>query len=133
MYLRCVLFFALWCACTLARAQIPAAVDAELARAKLPRDAVALLVVDAQNPIATPRLSHRVGVPMQAASVIKLVTTFASLELLGPAYTWNTPVYMDGALRAGVLAPHPPLSSAQKMHQNTPNRSSEDVVEFDRF
>ena len=84
-------------------AQIPVAVDAELARAKVPRDAVALLVLDAQNPTATPRLNHRAGVPMQSASVIKLATTFAALELLGPAFTWSTPVYVDGTVRAGVL------------------------------
>ncbi|MDH4478837.1 MAG: D-alanyl-D-alanine carboxypeptidase/D-alanyl-D-alanine-endopeptidase [Rhodoferax sp.] len=84
-------------------AQIPVAVDAELARAKVPRDAVALLVLDAQNPTATPRLNHRAGVPMQSASVIKLATTFAALELLGPTFTWSTPVYVDGTVRAGVL------------------------------
>ena len=103
MFLRRLLMFALCCGCALAWAQIPAAVDAELARAKVPRDAVALLVLDAHNPAAPPRLSHRAGAPMQAASVIKLVTTFAALELLGPAYTWSTPVYIDGTVRAGVL------------------------------
>jgi len=103
MFLSRLLMLALCCACALAHAQIPASVDAELARAKVPRDAVALLVLDAQNPATAPRLSHRAGVPMQSASVIKLVTTFAALELLGPAYTWSTPVYVDGKVRAGVL------------------------------
>ena len=103
MFLRRLLMFAVCCACALAHAQIPASVDAELARAKVPRDAVALLVLDAQNPSAAPRLSHRAGSAMQSASVIKLVTTFAALELLGPAYTWTTPVYVDGAVRDGVL------------------------------
>jgi len=103
MLLRCLLSVALWCACALAQAQIPAAVDAGLVRAKVPRDAVALLVLDAQNPTSTPRLSHRASVPMQAASVIKLVTTFAALDLLGPAFTWSTPVYVDGVVLAGVL------------------------------
>ena len=103
MFLRRLLMLALCCACALAHAQIPASVDAELARAKVPRDAVALLVLDAQNPAAAPRLSHRASAPMQTASVIKLVTTFAALELLGPAYTWSTPVYVDGTVRDGVL------------------------------
>jgi len=40
---------------------------------------------------------------MQAASVMKLVTTYAALDLLGPAYTWATPVFVDGRVRAGVL------------------------------
>jgi D-alanyl-D-alanine carboxypeptidase/D-alanyl-D-alanine-endopeptidase (penicillin-binding protein 4) len=97
MFVRRLLMFALCCACALAHAQIPAAVEAELARAKLPREAVAFLVLDAQDLDAAPRLGHRAGVPMQSASVIKLVTTFAGLELLGPAYTWRTPVYVEGA------------------------------------
>jgi D-alanyl-D-alanine carboxypeptidase/D-alanyl-D-alanine-endopeptidase (penicillin-binding protein 4) len=103
MFVRRLLMFALCCAGALAHAQMPAAVDAELARAKVPRDAVAFLVLDAQDVNAAPRLSHRAGVPMQSASLVKLVTSFAALELLGPAYTWRTPVYVDGAVRAGVL------------------------------
>ena len=93
----------LWSFC--AWAQIPASVDAELAKAKIPRDAVAFLVVEAVNSTSAskPRLSHRVSAPMQSASVIKLATTFAALELLGPAYTWATPVFIDGAVREGVL------------------------------
>ena len=103
MVLRWLVMVAMCCGSAFAWAQIPTAVDAELARAKVPREAVALLVVDAQNPAALPRLSHRAGAPMQAASVIKLVTTFAGLELLGPAYSWSTPVYVDGSVQAGVL------------------------------
>ncbi len=103
MYWRRLLLIALCFACTWASAQIPAAVEAELARAKVPQDAVALLVLDAHNASATPRLSHRAGVPMQAASLMKLVTTYAALDLLGPAYTWATPVYVQGSVRAGVL------------------------------
>ena len=30
------------------------------------------------------------------ASVMKLVTTYSALELLGPAYRWKTEVYVDG-------------------------------------
>ena len=103
MYLRRLFLITLCCACTWAHAQIPATVEVELARAKVPQDAVALLVLDAQNPSAAPRLAHRAGVPMQAASVMKLVTTYAALDLLGPAYTWATPVFVEGTVRAGVL------------------------------
>ncbi|MES2948847.1 MAG: D-alanyl-D-alanine carboxypeptidase/D-alanyl-D-alanine-endopeptidase [Pseudomonadota bacterium] len=89
---------------TLAHAQsLPPEVEAALARAKLPREAVSVLLVDAQNPGSTPRVSHRANVAMNPASVMKLVTTFAALELLGPAYTWATPVFIDGAVRDGTL------------------------------
>ena len=81
---------------------LPADVDAALARARVPRDAVAVLMVDAQTQSA-PRISHRVGVPMNPASVMKLVTTYAALDLLGPAHTWSTPVFIDGAVRDGTL------------------------------
>lgn len=92
--------------CTLATAvaaqKLPPEVEAALARAKVPREAVAVLLVDAQGQGA-PRLSYRANVPMNPASVMKLVTTYAALDLLGPAYTWNTPVFVEGAVRDGTL------------------------------
>ena len=81
---------------------LPAEVDAALARAKLPRDALSVLVVEVEGK-AAPRLSHRAGVAVNPASVAKLVTTYAALELLGPAFTWSTPVYVDGPVQDGVL------------------------------
>jgi serine-type D-Ala-D-Ala carboxypeptidase/endopeptidase (penicillin-binding protein 4) len=81
---------------------LPAEVDAALARAKVPRDAVAFWVVDAQGQ-AAPRLNHRAQVPMNPASVMKLVTTYAALDLMGPAYQWTTPVFVDGPVVNGVL------------------------------
>jgi D-alanyl-D-alanine carboxypeptidase/D-alanyl-D-alanine-endopeptidase (penicillin-binding protein 4) len=89
--------------CGLSVAQsLPPAVEAALQRANLPRDAVTLLVVDAEGRQA-PRLSHRANVQVNPASVMKLVTTYAALDLLGPAYSWRTPVYMEGAVRDGTL------------------------------
>ena len=81
---------------------LPPAVQAALARARVPLDAVALLVLPVDGR-AAPRLSHRAQVPMNPASVMKLVTTFAGLDLLGPAYTWSTPVYLDGTVQGGAL------------------------------
>jgi hypothetical protein len=81
---------------------LPPEVEAALARAKIPRDAVTLLVADVDGKLA-PRLAHRTGVPVNPASVMKLVTTFAGLELLGPAYVWQTPVYIDGTVHDGTL------------------------------
>jgi D-alanyl-D-alanine carboxypeptidase/D-alanyl-D-alanine-endopeptidase (penicillin-binding protein 4) len=40
---------------------------------------------------------------MSAASVMKLVTTFAALELLGRDYRWKTEAYLDGPLADGAL------------------------------
>ena len=81
---------------------LPPEVDAALARAKLPRDAVSVLLVDAQGN-APPRISHRANAIMNPASVMKLVSTYAALDLLGPAFTWSTPVLLEGPLRDGTL------------------------------
>ena len=85
---------------------LPPEVDALLARAKVPREAFAAVVVEAApalNGKTAPLLSYRAGSAMNPASVMKLVTTYAGLELLGPAYTWATPVYTDGPVADGVL------------------------------
>jgi len=81
---------------------LPPEVEAALARAKLPAEALSVVVVDAEGRLP-PRLSHRAGVPVSPASIAKLATTFAALELLGPAFTWSTPVYVEGAVRDGTL------------------------------
>ena len=85
-----------------AQPSLPPEVDAALARAKLPRDAVTMLVADADG-VRPPRLAWRSQVPVNPASMMKLVTTYAALDLLGPAYSWNTPVYVDGTVSNGVL------------------------------
>jgi D-alanyl-D-alanine carboxypeptidase/D-alanyl-D-alanine-endopeptidase (penicillin-binding protein 4) len=50
-----------------------------------------------------PLLSVNPDLPLNPASSMKLVTTFAGLELLGPAYRWRTETYLGGPLREGVL------------------------------
>ena len=42
-------------------------------------------------------------VPRNPASVAKLLTTLVALDILGPAYTWKTEVYVVGVLNAGLL------------------------------
>jgi D-alanyl-D-alanine carboxypeptidase/D-alanyl-D-alanine-endopeptidase (penicillin-binding protein 4) len=80
---------------------LPAEVEAVLAAGKLPRDAVVVLVAPVGG--GAPRVAHRVDAPVNPASLAKLTTTFAGLELLGPTYTWTTPVYMEGPVVNGVL------------------------------
>ncbi len=81
---------------------LPPGVEAALARAKVPHEAVTFLVTDADGARA-PRLSWRAQAPMNPASIMKVVTTYAALDLLGPAFTWTTPVHVDGPVRDGVL------------------------------
>ncbi|MGD9773921.1 D-alanyl-D-alanine carboxypeptidase/D-alanyl-D-alanine endopeptidase [Diaphorobacter sp.] len=86
----------------LSASALPPAVEAALQRAKVPREALSALVVpvDASQP---PRLAHRADAAVNPASVMKLVTTYAALDLLGPAFTWDTPVYLDAAPQGGSL------------------------------
>ena len=77
--------------------RLPAAIEKALARAQVPRDAVSLLVVDTSGK-QPPRLSYRADVPMNPASVMKLVTTYSALDALGPGFIWKTRITLDGSL-----------------------------------
>ncbi|MBC5763579.1 D-alanyl-D-alanine carboxypeptidase/D-alanyl-D-alanine endopeptidase [Ramlibacter albus] len=81
---------------------LPPEIEAALARTKVPREAVTLFVAPVDD-LGKARVAHRIDNPVNPASVAKLVTTYAALELLGPAYTWSTPVYAEGPIRDGVL------------------------------
>jgi D-alanyl-D-alanine carboxypeptidase/D-alanyl-D-alanine-endopeptidase (penicillin-binding protein 4) len=83
-------------------AGLPPAVAAALARAQIPEQAVSILVSEAGSAQA-PLLSLHPDVPRNPASVMKLLTTQAALELLGANWSWSTPVYVDGVVRDGAL------------------------------
>ncbi len=89
-------------ASTIATGRLPAEVEAALQRGKLAPDAVSVVVMDASG-TQRPLLDVRSDVQRNPASVMKLVTTFAALELLGPAYTWDTSVSTDGSIAKGAL------------------------------
>lgn len=96
--------FVLWAlVCTQASARLPPAVLQALARAQVPADAVSVVVQDVAGPVRT-RLRWRADEPVNPASLTKLLTTYAALDLLGPAWTWTTPVWIRGSVSAdGVL------------------------------
>jgi serine-type D-Ala-D-Ala carboxypeptidase/endopeptidase (penicillin-binding protein 4) len=80
---------------------LPAAVEQALQRAHVPADALVVVVQDAGAP--TPLLSWQASLPVNPASLMKLLTTYAALDLLGPSWTWNTPVWLHGRIEDGVL------------------------------
>jgi serine-type D-Ala-D-Ala carboxypeptidase/endopeptidase (penicillin-binding protein 4) len=96
--------FACWCLLSTAAVAdvIPAPVAHALARANVPQSSVALYVHDVDAPKAA--LAYHAERAMNPASAIKLVTTFAALDLLGPTYTWKTEAYLVGSLDGDVLA-----------------------------
>ncbi|HWP19845.1 MAG TPA: D-alanyl-D-alanine carboxypeptidase/D-alanyl-D-alanine-endopeptidase [Burkholderiaceae bacterium] len=83
------------------RAALPPEVTAALVRGPVGPDAWSVVV--AEVGAAQPRWTHRADVLVNPASLMKLVTTQAALDLLGPAHAWTTTVYVDGAVRDGVL------------------------------
>jgi D-alanyl-D-alanine carboxypeptidase/D-alanyl-D-alanine-endopeptidase (penicillin-binding protein 4) len=82
-------------------AQLPAELARALEETGLPPTSLALFVQELGSP--TPLIAHQADRPMNPASVIKLVTTFAALEALTPAYRWRTEVYADGEEDGGWL------------------------------
>jgi serine-type D-Ala-D-Ala carboxypeptidase/endopeptidase (penicillin-binding protein 4) len=90
-----------WAAAAAGAQPLPPEVETALAESGLPRDAVVVFVAPAEG--GPPRVAHRADVAVNPASITKLVTTYAALELLGPTYAWSTPVYFDGPVRDGVL------------------------------
>jgi len=81
---------------------IPQPLIAEFQRAALPASALAVYV--APLDAGPPTIAYNSRAPMNPASTMKLVTTYASLEYLGPAFTWKTGVYVDAPVDNGVLS-----------------------------
>ncbi len=97
----CLLLFLLFTQLAFAAAGVPPAVLSELRRYGIPLEAVALDVrsVDGGKPLLA--VNHARA--FKPASVMKLLTTQAALELLGPDYRWITRVYAQGVIEADVL------------------------------
>jgi D-alanyl-D-alanine carboxypeptidase/D-alanyl-D-alanine-endopeptidase (penicillin-binding protein 4) len=84
-----------------ANAALPQSVADALKKAGVPEQNVALYVHAVAD--KTPLLSHNAAQAMNTASVMKVVTTHAALDLLTPAYRWKTEIYRDGELANWVL------------------------------
>jgi D-alanyl-D-alanine carboxypeptidase/D-alanyl-D-alanine-endopeptidase (penicillin-binding protein 4) len=89
------------CAWAGATAGVPAPIAQVIAAQRLPSSAVSVAVID----LSSGRLVFDLNpdTPRSPASTIKTVTTFAALDLLGPAYTWHTRALASGTLVGGVL------------------------------
>jgi D-alanyl-D-alanine carboxypeptidase/D-alanyl-D-alanine-endopeptidase (penicillin-binding protein 4) len=82
-------------------AALPQSVADALKKAGVPEQSVAIYVHAVAD--KTPLLTHNALQAMNTASVMKIVTTHAALDLLTPAYRWKTEVYRDGRLVNWVL------------------------------
>ena len=93
------LLLALLFALPAARADLPAPVSQALAAAKIPQDAIALVVLRGDDTV----IVHQAERPMQPASTIKVLTTMAALEQLGPTFRGRTELRTTAELKQGVL------------------------------
>ena len=100
-------FLPIFLACLLGAADaipaqpLPSPVADALAVAGLAPGDLALAII----PVSSDRLgiSHNADLPFQPGSTMKLVTSIAALDLLGPNYRGKTELLMDGRIGRGVL------------------------------
>jgi len=93
--------FAIFLFACAAHAELPRPVARAFLDAGVPLNGVALVVQEVGAP--RPLFALDPSRPMNPASVMKLVTTLAALELLGRDYRWKTEAYLGGPLDGDVL------------------------------
>lgn len=77
---------------------LPAELREAFQRSGLSENAVSVVVAEVGHP---PMIAINPAQPRNPASVMKLVTTYAALEALGPAYTWRTELLSAPGARLG--------------------------------
>ena len=71
--------------------ELPSSVKQKLLQSGIPQHAIGVYVQEIGA--VKPTLAINADQAMNPASVMKLLTTYAGLELLGPAYTWPTRIF----------------------------------------
>jgi D-alanyl-D-alanine carboxypeptidase/D-alanyl-D-alanine-endopeptidase (penicillin-binding protein 4) len=82
-------------------AALPHAIERPFLDARIPLNSIGIVVQEVTQ--RRPLFAQQIDRPYNPASVMKLVTTFAALELLGPDYRWKTEAYLGGPIEGGVL------------------------------
>ncbi|MDH3612579.1 MAG: D-alanyl-D-alanine carboxypeptidase/D-alanyl-D-alanine-endopeptidase [Gammaproteobacteria bacterium] len=80
---------------------LPLPVQSALNHRQIPHDTLSIYVEDLENGEVIVRWQD--GVPRNPGSTIKLLTTLVALDVLGPAYTWQTDVFALGPVDDGRL------------------------------
>lgn len=80
---------------------LPVEIAQALQRSKLPANALAMVVMPLDS--RAPLVLHNADQAMNPASLMKLVTTHAALELLGPTHQWPTELRSAASPINGVL------------------------------
>jgi D-alanyl-D-alanine carboxypeptidase/D-alanyl-D-alanine-endopeptidase (penicillin-binding protein 4) len=87
---------------------LPKMIATSLEKNQIPREAISISVVEIEPErpgkiTSKAVLEWRSKQAMNPASTMKLVTTLAGLDILGPQYRWRTNIYTDGFIRQGTL------------------------------
>ena len=90
-----------WSFSAAAGAGMPLSVSQAIAAQHLPPSAVSFSIIDVESGRLV--AGENPQTPRSPASTVKVLTTFAALDLLGPAYTWHTRAWTRGSLSEGVL------------------------------
>jgi D-alanyl-D-alanine carboxypeptidase/D-alanyl-D-alanine-endopeptidase (penicillin-binding protein 4) len=90
-----------WATQALPAEALPPEVRQALRRSGVPDHALSVVIQPAGG--GPTRLQHQATLPVNPASLTKLVTTYMALDRLGPAWAWPTPVHLGGPVRDGVL------------------------------
>lgn len=83
------------------RSYLPPEVEQALQQRKVPATSLSIYVREVGRD--EPVVSFNSMIPRNPASTMKVLTTYAALEALGPAYTWRTRAYATGPIRDQVL------------------------------
>jgi D-alanyl-D-alanine carboxypeptidase/D-alanyl-D-alanine-endopeptidase (penicillin-binding protein 4) len=82
-------------------APLPPVVAKAIKESGIPASAVSIYVRSANSDDVL--VAHNADTSRSPASTIKVLTTFIALDLLGPAYTWQTRAYATGPIKDRVL------------------------------
>ena len=99
--LVCQSLIILFCQHTVYATPLPRSLEIITDGHQLPDSGYSILVQEIDK--TDPLLSINADKPLNPASAIKIITTLAALEELGPAYLWSTEIYALGKIKNGVL------------------------------
>jgi D-alanyl-D-alanine carboxypeptidase/D-alanyl-D-alanine-endopeptidase (penicillin-binding protein 4) len=94
-------FFYMWSCCAGASDHLPQPIKQALSTHHLPAAALSIYMQSFNS--NKPLWVYQPDIPRSPASTMKLITSYAALELLGPAYRWRTVLATTAPIKEGVL------------------------------
>ncbi|MCK5924585.1 MAG: D-alanyl-D-alanine carboxypeptidase/D-alanyl-D-alanine-endopeptidase [Methylococcales bacterium] len=81
--------------------QLPEIIRARLKKLKISENGMSVYIREVSK--SAPLLTFNADIPRNPASVMKLVTTYSALGILGADYRWPVELYTTGGIRNGIL------------------------------